>query len=136
MSRVLPALLIVALCGSATTRADDARVRAIAPFVDDEVVAVLHVDLTKVDLDDLLTRVFQDPDAAREYPRGSAPGWWSFARPGRRIYSWSRGRPTFPAHRRPSCRWAGGRSEGDRQAPVRWTRGEVDPRLADLRDGP
>ena len=67
MSRFFRALLFVALCGSTSARAEDARARAIAPFLDDEVVAVLHLDLTKVDLDDLLTRLFQDRDAAREY---------------------------------------------------------------------
>ena len=76
MSRVLPALLFVALCGSASTRADDARARAISPFLDDEVVAILHLDLTKVDLNDLLMRLFQDRDVAREYSEGLGP-WFT-----------------------------------------------------------
>ncbi len=79
MTRVFPALLIVALCGSASAQAEDARARAIAPFLDDEVVAVLHLDLSRVDLNDLLTRLFQDPDAAREYSEGLGP-WFKALR--------------------------------------------------------
>ncbi len=79
MSRVFPALLIVALCGSASTRADEARAGAIAPFLNDEVVAILHLDLTKVNLNDLLTRLFQDRDAASEYSKELGP-WFAALR--------------------------------------------------------
>ena len=79
MSRVLPAMLTFALCGLAAARADDARAKAIAPFLDDEVVAVLRLDLTKVDLNDLLTRVFQDRDAASVYSEELGP-WFAALR--------------------------------------------------------
>src|SRR4051794_38588402 len=79
MTRIFPAMLIVALCGSAPTRADDARARAISPFLDGEVVAVLHLDLTKVDVKDLLTRVFQDRDEASEYSKEFGP-WFTALR--------------------------------------------------------
>jgi hypothetical protein len=59
-------------CGLAAW-ADDPRARAIAPFVDADVVAIGRVDLTKVDVDVLARRLIADQESAAEASQAIAP---------------------------------------------------------------
>ena len=62
---------------TATARADDARSRSIAPFLDNDVFAIGRLDLAKVDVDKLAHRLVADQEQAGEMAqisrRGSRP---------------------------------------------------------------
>jgi hypothetical protein len=79
MPHVLAALLIASLCWSSPAPAADARVQAIAPFIDREVIAVLHLDLAAARVDELLPRLVRDQDGAAELSQRVAP-WFAALR--------------------------------------------------------
>lgn len=75
MSRVVFALVILALCG--TARARDVDVRAVAPFVDGTTRAVLHVDLVEARVGELLGRLVPDQNLAEPLSKSIVP--WASA---------------------------------------------------------
>jgi hypothetical protein len=73
-------------CGLAA-RADDLRARAIAPFVDADVIAIGRLDLTKVDVDTLAHRLIADQESAAEAAQAVAPWFAALRKAGaREIY--------------------------------------------------
>ena len=72
--KLIPFLLVpLALCGLVAARADDPRARAIAPFVDADVIAIGRVDLVKVDVDKLARRLVADQELAGEVSQAISP---------------------------------------------------------------
>ena len=72
-------LVPFALFGLATARADDARSRTIAPFLDNDVFAIGRLDLAKVDVDKLAHRLVADQEQAGEMSQTIAP-WFAALR--------------------------------------------------------
>ena len=69
-------LVSFALFGLATARADDARSRSIAPFLDNDVFAIGRLDLAKVDVDKLAHRLVANQEQAGEMSQTIAP-WFA-----------------------------------------------------------
>ncbi len=65
--------IFIPLIGLATARADDARSRAITPFLDNDVFAVGRLDLEKVDVEKLVHRLVIDQEQAGEMSQKIAP---------------------------------------------------------------
>ncbi len=63
MSTISVALLLLTLCQAPGQPVIDPRIKAIAPFVDTDVFAVVQLDLVRTDMQGLATRVFGDPPA-------------------------------------------------------------------------
>ena len=63
MSTAFAALVLVALGQVQAAQAPDPRVKAIAPFVDSDVFAVIQVDVAKLDVQKLSARVLGDSPA-------------------------------------------------------------------------
>ena len=72
-------LVPFALFGLAAARADDARSRSIAPFLDNDVFAIGRLDLAKVDVDKLAHRLVADQEQAGEMSQTIAP-WFAALR--------------------------------------------------------
>jgi prepilin-type processing-associated H-X9-DG protein len=63
MSTAFPTLVLIALSQVPAPEAPDQRVKAIAPFVDSDVFAVVLVDVGALDVQQFSARVFGDPQA-------------------------------------------------------------------------
>jgi len=61
MSTISAALLLLCFCQAPGQPVADPRIKAIAPFVESDVFAVVQLDLVRADLQGLATRVFGDP---------------------------------------------------------------------------
>ncbi len=79
MNHLVFAMILFAPFGLAAARADDARSRAIAPFVDNDVFAVGRLDLAKVDVDKLTHGLVADQERAGELAQTITP-WFSALR--------------------------------------------------------
>ncbi len=72
------ALFVAMLCASGVLQAEQgfdpaARAKAVAPFIDDQTVAVVHVDLTRIDIDALTDAVVKlVPEAQHDIEEGRA----------------------------------------------------------------
>jgi hypothetical protein len=76
MKRLVFVLVPFALFGLATARADDARSRSIAPFLDNDIFAIGRLDLAKVDVDKLVHRLVAEQEQAGEMSQTIAP-WFA-----------------------------------------------------------
>jgi prepilin-type processing-associated H-X9-DG protein len=65
--------------GPAATRADDSRARSIAAFLDNDVIGVVRIDLTKVDVEKIARRLAADPEQAAELSQAVSP-WFAALR--------------------------------------------------------
>jgi len=79
MKPIVFVLVPFALFGLAAARADDARSRLIAPFLDNDVFAIGRLDLAKVDVDKLAHRLVADQEQAGEMSQTIAP-WFAALR--------------------------------------------------------
>ena len=79
MKRLVLVVIPFALVGLTTARADDARARAIAPFLDNDVFAVGRLDLAKIDVDKLAHRLVADQERAGELSQSITP-WFTALR--------------------------------------------------------
>lgn len=79
MNKAHFALILLALSVFPQARAQDARIRAIGPFVDNEVLGVGHIDLTKVDVEKLIGELIADKERAEELAQTVSP-WLSALR--------------------------------------------------------
>ncbi len=79
MKPMIFVLVPFVLCGLAIARADDARTRSIALFLDNDVFAIGHVDLARVDVDKLAHRLVADQEQAGEMAQKIAP-WFEALR--------------------------------------------------------
>jgi hypothetical protein len=68
-----------ALAGSVMVRGDDARVSAIAPFLNSDTIALVRLDLVKADAEKLARRLVDDKAQADEMSRNIAP-WFKALR--------------------------------------------------------
>jgi prepilin-type processing-associated H-X9-DG protein len=73
MKSIAFSLVPLALLGMTLARADDGRARAMAPFLDNDVIAVGHFDLTKLDADKLIRRLIPDPEEAGQLSTSISP---------------------------------------------------------------
>jgi prepilin-type processing-associated H-X9-DG protein len=67
------ALVPLTLLGTAAARADDPRARALAPFLDNDVIAVGRLNLAKLDVEKLAGQLIADKQDAAEATQALAP---------------------------------------------------------------
>ena len=79
MSTISAALTLLTLCQAAGQPVAEPRIKAIAPFVETDVFAVVQLDLVRADLHGLATRVFGDPPAGVLADTKKATLQWSEA---------------------------------------------------------
>src|SRR4051812_41695509 len=66
MNKVAYAVILMSVSVLTQARAEDPRTRALAPFLDNDVLGVGHIDLTKVDVDKLARSLVSDKEQAGE----------------------------------------------------------------------
>src|SRR3954463_15851877 len=79
MKKAACVVLMLSLSVVSQARAEDARIRALTPFLDNDVLGVGHVDLTKVDLEKLAHCLIADKEQAGELV-GTVTPWLSALR--------------------------------------------------------